>query len=122
MACVITGISNYSPSGLDFFDKQPALPGTPDVFILRQIVHDWSDKYVIKLLKNLRSVATTKTKLLVIDTIIEYACKIPKSSTLSVKGLETPIPPEPLLPNLGGANLTPYTVDLVVSCFNEHNS
>lgn len=100
---------------MDFFDDQPTSVNDPSVYILRQIVHDWSDKYIIKLLKKLRTKATKETKLLVIDTIVEYACRIPETSSLSVKGLEVVAPPEPLLPNLGGANLMPYSIDLVVS-------
>lgn len=105
-------------SGIDFFEKQPVLPGAPDVFLLRLISHDWSDKYLIKLLKNLRAVATPSTKLLVMDSIVEYACSVPKESQLSVKGIEWQTPPDPLLPNMGLANLAPYSIDLMV-CTNE---
>ncbi|EJD00232.1 S-adenosyl-L-methionine-dependent methyltransferase [Fomitiporia mediterranea MF3/22] len=30
----------------DFLKEQPPLPGAPDVFLLRWILHDWSDKYL----------------------------------------------------------------------------
>ena len=98
----------------DFFEAQPALPSTPDVFLLRQVIHDWSDKYAIKILKQLRLSAGPHTKLLIIDCVVEYACDTPhlgqSSSSTSV--------PAPLLPNLGGANLLTYTVDLAVSVIN----
>ncbi|KAI5119658.1 hypothetical protein M0805_007749 [Coniferiporia weirii] len=101
--------------GGDFFDVQPTLPSTPDVFLLRQIVHDWSDKYVIKLFRRLRDAAGPSTKLVIVDSIIDYACNAPSKYPLD-NGLK---PPAPLLPNMGGANLLPYTVDLVVmSCIN----
>lgn len=99
--------------GCDFFEPQPALPATPDVFLLRMILHDWSDKYCIKLLRNLRNAAGPDTKLVIIDSIISYACEAPlKTGTEAA-----PSPPKPLLPNLGGANLLAYEVDIVVmSC------
>ena len=106
----------YSPNfciGCDFFDTQPKLPTTPDVFLLRTIVHDWSDKYSIKLLSNLRAAAGPNTKLVLIDSIINYACEAPSETTLLGKGNEPKVP-APLLPNLGGANLLAYEVDVVV--------
>ncbi|THH02048.1 hypothetical protein EW145_g6813 [Phellinidium pouzarii] len=101
--------------GLSFFDPQPSLPSPPDVFLLRQIVHDWSDKYVIKLFRRLRDVAGPSTKLVIVDSIIGYACDAPSTYSLD----EGPKPPAPLLSNMGGANLLPYTVDLaILSCIN----
>ena len=96
----------------DFFEAQPALPSTPDVFLLRQVIHDWSDKYAIKILKQLRLAAGPHTKLLIIDCVVEYACDTPHL------GQSSSSPSVPLLPNLGGANLLTYTVDLAVSVIN----
>lgn len=92
----------------NFFDEQPALPGVPGVFLLRIIVHDWSDKYAIKILRRLRDAAAPTTKLVLISCITDYACRTPNDD-------ETEVPPAPLLPNLGGANLFPYLFDLTVS-------
>ena len=98
----------------DFFEAQPALPSTPDVFLLRQVIHDWSDKYAIKILKQLRLSAGPHTKLLIIDCVVEHACDTPHLGPSS----SSPSVPAPLLPNLGGANLLTYTVDLAVSVIN----
>lgn len=74
------------------------------------ILHDWSDKYSIKLLRNLRNAAGPDTKLVIVDSIISYACDAPHQSNAE----DDPRPPKPLLPNLGGANLLAYEVDVVV--------
>ncbi|KAI5117485.1 hypothetical protein M0805_009548 [Coniferiporia weirii] len=100
--------------GCNFFDAQPVLPGIPDVFLLRQIVHDWSDKYVTKLLRRLRDAAGPSTKLVIVDSIIDYACDTGKYPLD-----DGPKAPAPLLSNMGGASLLPYCVDLVImGCIN----
>lgn len=97
----------------DFFGEQPELPATPDVLLLRQIVHDWSDKYAVKILSQLKKSAGPNTKLLIVDCVVDYACD---SSSLGDLPAPPPVP-APLLPNLGAANLLTYSVDLVVSMF-----
>ncbi|PAV21555.1 S-adenosyl-L-methionine-dependent methyltransferase [Pyrrhoderma noxium] len=101
--------------GVNFFEPQPRLHQAPDVFLLRQITHDWSDKYCIKILRNLRDIASPTTMLVVIDSIMKYACNtsVKEKFVLDVK------PPPPLLPNMGGANILSYTVDnLIMSTIN----
>lgn len=82
------------------------------------IIHDWSDKYAIKLLKNLRAAAGPHTKLVLIDSIVNYACETPAQNKLAEDKV-----PAPLLPNLGGATLLAYEVDIVVRmnayCFHD---
>ena len=108
-------IRRLSFSGVNFFEPQPRLPQAPDVFLLRQITHDWSDKYCIKILRNLRDIASPTTMLVVIDSIMKYACNtsVKEKFVLGVK------PPSPLLPNMGGANILSYTVDNLVGAL--HN-
>ncbi|KAI5116033.1 hypothetical protein M0805_002088 [Coniferiporia weirii] len=88
----------------DYFEPQPVLPGTPDIFMMRMIIHDWSDKYAIRLLRRLREAAGPSTKLIIIDSVLDYACENPNDAAR---------PPRPLLPNMGAANIMPYAVDLV---------
>ncbi|EJD01727.1 S-adenosyl-L-methionine-dependent methyltransferase [Fomitiporia mediterranea MF3/22] len=95
--------------GMDFFEAQPKLPGDPSVFLLRNIIHDWSDLYCVKLLRRLREAATPTTKLVIVDAVLEYAC-----------GSGDNKPPAPLLGNLGGANVLPYSMDLAM--FASHNA
>ena len=96
---------------MDLFQEQPSLPATPDVFLLRQIVHDWPDKYAINILSHLRKVAGQDTKLLIVDCVVDYACDS------SLNSIPSSALPAPLLPNLGGANLLTYSVDVVVSSY-----
>lgn len=97
--------------GVNFFDPQPRLLKVADVFLLRMILHDWPDKYAIQILQRLRDAAGENTKLVVIDTVLNYACASKGSSANSFHTM----PPEPLLPNMGAASLLPYNVDLAVS-------
>lgn len=83
------------------------------MLLLRQIVHDWSDKYAVKILSQLKKSAGPNTKLLIVDCVVDYACD---SSSLGDLPAPPPVP-APLLPNLGAANLLTYSVDLVVSMF-----
>lgn len=97
--------------GQSFFDPQPKFLKSPDVFLLRFILHDWSDKYAIKILKNLRDAATIQTKLVIIDTIVSHTCdsyEDPLSANVAA-------PPRPLLGNWGGANMIVQNVSAAVS-------
>ena len=94
--------------GATFFEPQPMFFKSPDVFILRYILHDWSDKYAIQLLTKLRKIAHPDTKLLVVDTIMAYSC-----DTQDIG--DSREPPKPLLSNLGAASIYAYDMDLVVS-------
>ncbi len=93
----------------DFFNAQPIQK--PAVFYLCTVLHDWSDKYCIKILTQLRAAAGPDTQLVIMDNIISYASPqytLPKE----VPGATTPAPPEPLLPNGGEANIMPYLADM----------
>ena len=52
----------------DFFDEQPVK--NADVYILRQILHDWSDKYAIRILRALRPSLKAGAKILIIEQIL----------------------------------------------------
>ncbi|KAJ3555091.1 hypothetical protein NM688_g2768 [Phlebia brevispora] len=92
----------------DFFTPQPVKE--PAVFMLRHILHDWSDKYALIILKQLRAAAGPHTQLLVIDYTVQYACV--DASTRDIPGTEIQLPPAPLLANQGAAGAMPYYVDV----------
>ena len=86
--------------------------------MLRHILHDWSDPYASKILKQLRAAAKESTRLVFVEQLLLYACYDPSTGTSSVVGaaeLGGPLPPAPLLPNMGIVNLTSYLTDMQVS-------
>ncbi|KAJ3527088.1 hypothetical protein NM688_g8174 [Phlebia brevispora] len=93
----------------DFFTPQPVK--APAVFLLRMVLHDWSDKYASLILKQLRGAAGPDTQLLVVDNTIEYACE-DTTSARDIPGAVVPLPPAPLLANKGAAGALPYFADL----------
>jgi hypothetical protein len=67
-------------------------------------MHDWSDVNAIKLLKRLREAAVPgKTKLLLVETVLNYACRDLPAGVEEISGIEKLVPPIPkeLLTNLG---------------------
>ena len=77
------------------------------------MLHDWPDEYCLTILKHLRVAAGPKTKLVIVDQLMECACDEP--ATHEIPGAEVPAPPKPLLPNLGRASSLAYNIDLMVS-------
>ena len=100
----------------DFFTPQPQTNAS--VFFVKHVLHNWSDKYSLKILKQLRNAATPSTKLVVLEMIMPYACHDDSddiaggmASTLPVKA------PSPLLANWGGVNDSMYILDMTVRLF-----
>ena len=83
-----------------------------DVFLLHMIIHDWADKYCLQILRHLREAATPTTQLLIVDTLISYACV--DGSAKHIPGAEIPPAPGPLLPNYGYAKIASYNEDLMM--------
>ncbi|KAI0795374.1 S-adenosyl-L-methionine-dependent methyltransferase [Irpex lacteus] len=95
----------------NIFSPQPVQNAS--VFIVRAIMHDWSDDYCVKILSHLRAAATPHTQLMVIDSILPYACRNDEQS-LDIPGAKDcqPVAPAPLLPNYGAASLMTYLIDI----------
>jgi hypothetical protein len=101
----------------NFFAPQPIKDA--DIFLLRYILHDWSNTKPIEILQRLREAAVAgKTKIVVIDGIIQYVCaadreKIQGAEEIAFEGSEKKgeVPPG-LLPNLGKAGARNYCLDL----------
>ncbi|KAA1477984.1 S-adenosyl-L-methionine-dependent methyltransferase [Dentipellis sp. KUC8613] len=95
----------------DFFNPQPKREVS--IFLLKQILHDWSDEYCTKILKRLRDAASSGTKLIVVDSIMPYACHDPSAD--GGKGVPGQVPieaPAPLLANFGAVNEMGYNADI----------
>ena len=58
----------------DFFTPQ-TVKGA-EVYLMKYIIHDWSDEYAVKILRRLREAADPqKTRLVTIDRAVQYACR-----------------------------------------------
>ncbi|KAI0261382.1 S-adenosyl-L-methionine-dependent methyltransferase [Gloeopeniophorella convolvens] len=89
----------------DFFQPQ-AIQGA-SVYLLRFIIHDWSDEHCITILKNLRRVALPTTRLLIFEHVMPHVCTMPGDPSS---------PPPPLLGNLGmglGGFLTALDLEML---------
>lgn len=78
-------------------------------------MHDWSDPYAVKILSQLREAAQPDTKLILIDSVMPFACHDPGAD--NGQGIVGAVPkeaPEPLLANYGVANELAYVADLTV--------
>jgi hypothetical protein len=56
--------------GGDFFEF---VPGGADVYVLKNVLHDWSDDRAIRILKNCRRAMSPQAKLLVMEMILPLA-------------------------------------------------
>ncbi|KAJ7070243.1 O-methyltransferase [Mycena belliarum] len=92
----------------DFFNPQPVKHA--DVFMLRYIVHDWSDEYALKILKHLRDAAQPTTILLVLERIIPFVCGEDTAYEDIPGAISAHTSPHPLLANMGV--MIPYLVDM----------
>ncbi|KAJ7656545.1 O-methyltransferase [Mycena rosella] len=79
----------------------------PAVFVVKHVIHNLSDPYALQVLKLLRAAAAPETRLLLVDSIIPYACPSSRDSELAF------IPPPPL-DNFGAVNERAYISDLTM--------
>ncbi|KAF8350308.1 S-adenosyl-L-methionine-dependent methyltransferase [Amanita rubescens] len=94
----------------DFFAPQPQ--NGASVFFVKSIMHDWSDKYASKILKQLRDAATPSTKLFIIEFILPYACHETEENVDGITGAVPVKAPNPLLANWGAVNDFTYSIDM----------
>jgi len=81
------------------------------------VLHDWSNQYSSKILKQLRDAATPNTKLVVLEAILPYACHETEDSVDGISGAVPVKAPSPLLANWGDLNYISYTLDAAVRSF-----
>jgi O-methyltransferase domain len=77
LPAVVEGAPNFIKSyGLEsridfrsgnFFES---IPSGADAYLLKHILHDWSDEDCLRILKKIYAVAEPGTKLLIVDTVI----------------------------------------------------
>ncbi|KAF8626778.1 hypothetical protein AX15_004696 [Amanita polypyramis BW_CC] len=95
----------------DFFKSQPQTNAS--VFLLKHILHDWSDEYSLKILKQLREAATPQTRIICVESILPYACH-GLNVYGDIPGAAPKEAPAPLLANWGAVNEMIYNLDMVM--------
>ncbi|KAK1230372.1 hypothetical protein PQX77_006543 [Marasmius sp. AFHP31] len=114
-----TSHNSLSAPAHDFF--KPQMRKDASIYLLRHVVHNWSDEDSIKILTRLREAAREDTKLILLEIIMPYACRTSNADTETSLGSETVIPgasageaPVPLLANFGGVNEFAYLMDMTM--------
>ncbi|KAJ7162731.1 O-methyltransferase [Mycena crocata] len=111
------GLVEFHPH--NFLEPQPVKDA--GAFLLRHVVHDWSDANVIIMLTHLRASALPTTKLVIIENIAAPALQAGKEAknvnpavkNIPIGGAPSPAPP-PLLENFGMAGVPLYYYDITV--------
>ncbi|KAG7087939.1 hypothetical protein E1B28_011984 [Marasmius oreades] len=100
----------------DFFTPQPQ--ENASIFLLRHVIHNWSDEDCIKILSLLRRAARDDTTLLILEIIMPYACRKESSDDTSknteIPGATAEEAPVPLLPNFGAGNEFAHVLDMTM--------
>jgi len=97
----------------DFLTEQP-IKGA-DIYLLGQILHDWADSYCEIILTHLRAAAGPATRLVLIEALLPFACRIPADDeTAEISGAIPLEAPAPLLANFGVAGGMGYATDLIM--------
>ncbi|KAG1769394.1 S-adenosyl-L-methionine-dependent methyltransferase, partial [Suillus occidentalis] len=86
----------------------------PAVYILRVVLHDWPDVRARHVLLNLRLASGPETRLIIADHVLPLACWTLDSVLAHLEGAHGTLAPAPLLPNLGKASATPFSMDIVM--------
>ena len=66
---------------LDFFTE---VPGGGDIYILKAILHDWSDEQCVAILRNCRRAMASDARLLVIEDVVASGTEAVYTKTLDV--------------------------------------
>jgi len=97
----------------DFFDEQPVAGAA--VYLLGQVLHDWSDPYCVRILERLRAAAGAHTRLVLMEPIVPFACRIPRDdAAAAIPGAVPREAPAPLLANYGPASGLGYHTDITM--------
>ena len=76
--------SRIDVRGGNFFES---IPNGADAYLLKHILHDWSDEDCLRILKNIYAVAEPGTKLLIVDAVIGAGNEHEFAKTLDIQML-----------------------------------
>jgi O-methyltransferase domain len=76
--------SRIDVRGGNFFES---IPNGADAYLLKHILHDWSDEDCLRILKNIYAVAAPGTKLLIVDAVIGARNEHEFAKTLDIQML-----------------------------------
>ncbi|KAF7358366.1 hypothetical protein MVEN_00886600 [Mycena venus] len=106
------GIEVDIHTALDFFNPQSVKNAS--VFLLRYILHNWTDARAVALLKRLRDAAQPTTQLVIIEKILAFASPAPSVDEEVIPGAARPLAPSPVWPNWGVGKAEFYYYDIAV--------
>lgn len=101
-----------NPVEHDFFEEQPIK--APNVFFMQNIIHDWSDKYGLQILRQLREAAGPDTNLFSVDKVIPCTAPSKERERIEMPGVLYADLPEPLSV-VGGGDAFAYFLSMHVS-------
>ena len=78
--------NRVSFQGHDFFKPQP-IQGA-DVYFLKNVLHDWSDPYAIRILQQLTPAMKPSSRILIMEGIIPPAGTVPSGVSRLISGLD----------------------------------
>ncbi|KAF9449478.1 S-adenosyl-L-methionine-dependent methyltransferase [Macrolepiota fuliginosa MF-IS2] len=79
-----------------------------DIYLLKNVIHSWSNDAAVKALENIRKAMSPASRLLVYEYIIQNTNRVPVNES------EFQQAPLPLLPNFGAGRIRQYYLDLAV--------
>ncbi|KAJ7101320.1 O-methyltransferase [Mycena belliarum] len=94
----------------DFFTPQPVKDAA--VFLMRYVIHDWSNAQAISILTHLREAVTSTTKLVLLEKIVPSVAG--DDLHHAIPGAARAQAAPPLLPNWGVASASTYMYDMTM--------
>ncbi|KAK4610331.1 O-methyltransferase AMT9 [Fulvia fulva] len=70
----------------DFFAPLPKAIAHKKIYLLRRILHDWSDKFSVKIIHNLLPALKSGAKMLVMDMVLPEPGALPESLDRTIRG------------------------------------
>ncbi|KAI0314821.1 S-adenosyl-L-methionine-dependent methyltransferase [Amylostereum chailletii] len=94
--------------------RAPPPEQNASVFLMRRIMHDYSDDICINILRHLRNAASPSTRLVIVDNVAPFACADDSNIEQGLDGTSGKTTPAPLLANGGNVNLAIYLIDILM--------